>query len=35
MITWVSVGVFAVFLVGMWMWVGHTRRHGHYRKYKR
>ena len=32
MITWVSVAVFAVALVGMWMWVGHERRHGHVKK---
>lgn len=32
MITWVSVAVFAVVMVGMWAWVGHKRRHGHAKK---
>jgi type VI protein secretion system component VasF len=32
MIVWISALVFAVALVAMWFWVGHTRRHGHARK---
>jgi hypothetical protein len=32
MITWVSAGVFAVTLLGMWVWVGFQRKHGHAKK---
>jgi hypothetical protein len=34
-ITWVSVAVFAVVLVGMWSWVGHQRRNSHVKKRRR
>lgn len=32
MITYVSVAVFAAALGGMWIWVGHQRKHGHAKK---
>ena len=35
MITSASVVVFAAVLLGMWMWVGHQRRHSHVKKQPR
>lgn len=32
MVTIVSVGVFGLALVGMWMWAAHQRQSGHAKK---